>query len=78
VTGRRRFVLYYRGRQPPPATHRSQIQRIPGVRVLDVESPRLLLVEGKARELRLALSQLKGWTCSVERKYRAAKKTRAR
>jgi hypothetical protein len=58
--------LYYAGIHPPPETHRRKIRAIPGLRVLEEASPKLLLVEAAKDELQKILSELDGWTFAPE------------
>ena len=62
-----RFVLYYRGRQSPPAEHLSQIKAIQGVQIIDEASSHLLLVDGPEEQLRQVIDSLPDWTISPER-----------
>ncbi len=66
-----RFVLYYRGPKGPPAEHLRRIRSTAGLRVVEEDSPRLLLVEGAEVELKKALRMLDGWSVSPERSHRA-------
>ena len=66
-----RFVLYHRGPDTPAGHERDRIRATPGLRVLDVASPRLMLVECSETELRRTLRDLEGWSCERERIYRA-------
>ncbi len=65
-----RFVLYYRGSHEPPAEHLARIRRARGLRVVEEDSPRLLLVEAPEFELQKTLRGLTGWTVEPERIYR--------
>jgi hypothetical protein len=61
-----RWVIYYSGPGNPPEDHRLRIREIPGLRVVDETSPRLLLVEAPESELRSTLGQLAGWIIEPE------------
>ena len=66
-----RFVLYYPGPDPPPCGDQLAIRSTPGLRVLDEESSRLLLVEAPEAELRKTLTACDGWIIEPERPLQA-------
>ncbi len=62
----RRFVLLHKGRGNPPKEDCERIQALPGVRIIDDELPRLLLVEAKEEELRDLITQMPSWVMTAE------------
>jgi hypothetical protein len=64
------FVLYYAGPHLPPDNHQREIRAIPGLRVLDEASPKLMLVDAPEEPLQKTLSELEGWTFERERPLR--------
>jgi hypothetical protein len=62
-----RFVLYYRGEGDPSPTDVPRILQLPGVRLVDQELPRLLLVEGPEAALKRLLEEMPQWTIGPER-----------
>ena len=63
---RDRFILRYTGDGPTPHAHVAQLRRVPGTKVLD-ESDKMLLVEGRQRDLETATHALGGWVLTAEK-----------
>jgi hypothetical protein len=67
----KRFVLLYRGRGAPPESDRRRIESVRALRVVEAESPRLLLVEAPEQALREVVAELPHWTIGEERELTA-------
>lgn len=63
---RNRFILRYTGDGPTPAAHVAHLRSVPGTKVLD-ESEKMLLVEGRKRDLETATHVLGGWVLTAEK-----------
>jgi hypothetical protein len=66
MRGRCRYILRYRGTGPTPEAHVACLRAVPGTKVLD-ESDRMLLVEGRRRDLEKATRTLDGWVLTAEK-----------
>lgn len=64
-----RYILRYTGTGRRPAADLRRIRTLPRLTVLE-ESPRMLLVEAAAEQIRKAITALPGWICSAERTVR--------
>jgi hypothetical protein len=64
-----RYILLYNGKGLKPAPDVEQIRSTSGVKVLD-EASRMLLVEGRAAELKRVLDELTSWSMTTEKLYR--------
>jgi hypothetical protein len=62
-----RFILRFTGRGKPPDTDLSHIQSAPGVSVLEIASPRMLLVEAQPETVTQLAEALPRWSVSEER-----------
>lgn len=56
-----RYILRYRGDGPTPSDDVARIQALPGIRVLDDSSPRMMLVEGSSTEFEALVKDLPDW-----------------
>ncbi len=65
-----RFVLYYAGALPP-AGDQPKIEAVPGLKIVDQTSPKLLLVEAPETPVHRLLEELDGWVLEPERPFRA-------
>ena len=79
----KRFILRFVGPGPKPVEDVRRVCRVPGVRVTDESSSRMLLVEAPEEALRSVVRALPDWTFAEEatvplpdprRKVRAAAK----
>ena len=64
------FIVRYRGEGPRPADMVDRIRSLPDLRVLDDESPRMLLVEAPEGPLRQLLSDRSDWLVAEQQAYR--------
>ncbi len=63
-----RFVLRYRGQGSPPSADVARVAELPSAVVVD-SSPRMLLVESEAEELRSLVDNLADWVMAPERAF---------
>ena len=56
-----RFILRYRGDSPTPSGDVARIQALPGLRVLDDSTSRMMLVEGPYADLEALVTNLPDW-----------------
>jgi len=61
-----RFIVRFRGTGPAQETDLSRIRALPGARVIDSSSPRMMLVEAPEEHLRNAINEMPGWVMSPE------------
>jgi len=61
-----RFILRFSGQGAKPQSDVARISSLPNTRVLD-DSPRMLLVEAPARELKALVDELPEWEMTEER-----------
>jgi hypothetical protein len=64
-----RYILRFRGEGIKPETDVEVIRSLPHTKVIDEDSPRMLLVEAPKEELETAIDTLKNWMMSEERSY---------
>jgi hypothetical protein len=60
------FILRFTGRGKPPEGDLIQIQSAPGVTVLEIASPRMLLVQAEPKTISELADALPGWTLCQE------------
>lgn len=65
-----RYILRFRGEGEKPETDVEVIRSLPHLKVLDEDSPRMLLVEAPEEELQPAMDALPNWLMSEERSYK--------
>jgi len=65
----KRFVLRFRGEGDTPGADLDQVRRLPGARVVDESSPRMVLVEAPEEPLRVLVEGLAGWVLAPERSF---------
>jgi hypothetical protein len=63
---RSRFILRYTGAGPSPHAHVVHLKSVPGTKVIDA-SDKMLLVEGRQRDLESFAHELDGWVVAPEK-----------
>lgn len=64
------YIVRYRGEGEKPATVVERIRKLPQTRILDEDSPRMLLVETPGPQLQEVLQGDPQWLVSEKRSYR--------
>ena len=65
-----KFILRYRGDGSKPEAAVCRIRALPELRVIDEDSPRMLLVDAPEAPLRALVADLPDWMLSEQRAYR--------
>jgi hypothetical protein len=61
----KRFVLTYKGKGPAPSVL-GELQRVPGLNVLDASLGRMVLVEGPEEKIRPLIESMPDWSVTPE------------
>jgi hypothetical protein len=64
-----KFILRYRGEGTKPEAAVCRIRALPELRVIDEDSPRMLLVEAPEAPLRAMVADLPDWMLSAQHAY---------
>jgi hypothetical protein len=64
-----RFILRYRGQGPKPPEVLDRLRALPGARVIDDDSPRMILVEAPEAALRALVGDAPDWSISASQSY---------
>jgi hypothetical protein len=61
-----RFIIYYPGTTEPPEGQLRKLEKMPDLRILEKEPPRLILVETESRTIEQLRAGLPGWVVAQE------------